>query len=964
MNPVAPADQKPRQRVRELAAAGQSVWLDFIKRGMLVDGSLERMVVNDGLLGMTSNPIIFEKAIAGSADYARDLAAAALECSRDPKAVFERLAVADIQAACDLMKGVYERTKRVDGYVSLEVSPDLANEQAATVAEAKRLWEAVARPNVMIKVPATPQGIPAIRTLLSEGINVNVTLLFSVDAYDSVAAAWLDGLELLAKRGGDVSKVASVASFFVSRIDSLLDPKLEELAKRAGNDGDRARALGLVGKVAIANAKIAFQHYLDLKKGPRWQSLAKKGAMPQRLLWASTGTKNPKYSDVVYVESLIGPETVETIPPATYDAFQDHGVVKPTLAEDVAGAEKVIADLGRSGISLRAATDQLLVDGVKLFKEAFDKLLAAVKQYGVVVAPPPKGRLQASLPAPLQKALDERLADWKQNDKTKRLWEGDAKLWTGGDEASWLGWLKLPEQQLADAARFTQVAADAKAGGFSHVALLGMGGSSLCPEVWALTFGRQKGMPELVVLDSTDPQQIAALERRIDVTRTLFCVSTKSGSTLEPNIFKAFFFERVKRLVGAERAAKQFICVTDPGSNMEKIAQQEGFRAIHPGVKSVGGRYSALSNFGLVPAAAMGLDVRKLIDRACEMKELCGPAVAPAENPGVLLGLILGAAAKQGCDKVTIVASPAIHDLGAWIEQLLAESTGKIGRGLIPVDRERLGAPAQYGNDRLFVSFEVAGDEQGDALRSLAQLEAAGHAVVHVPLRDPYDLGAEFFRLEVATAVAGEVLNIHPFDQPDVEASKIATKALTSAYEKSGSLPAESPFWSDDVFKGFADPRNSEELMKAASGGKAASLVALLRAHFARLKAGDYAGFLAYVDMTPTHESLLEELRHSVRDARRVATCLGFGPRFLHSTGQAYKGGPNRGVFLQITADDVRDLQVPGAKYTFGIVKSAQARGDFEVLAERGRRALRIHLGSDVATGLARLRDAVKESLQ
>ncbi len=959
MNPIAPRNSKASQRVRELAAQGQSVWLDFIKRGMLADGSLQRMIADDGLLGMTSNPAIFEKAIAGSADYERDLASAALECASDPKGVFERLAIADIRAACDLMAPVYAATKRIDGYVSLEVAPDLAHDQTGTVAEAKRLWEAVARPNVMIKVPATPQCIPAIRQLLSEGINVNITLLFSVDAYDSVAAAWLDGLEYLAKRGGDVSKVASVASFFVSRIDSYLDPRLEELAKHVANPADRDRVAGLAGKVAIANAKVAYQHYLDLKKGPRWAALSKKGAMPQRLLWASTGTKNPKYSDVLYVDALIGAETVETIPPSTYDAFQDHGTVAPTLTADVAAAHQVLKDLGIAGVSLQAATDHLLTDGVKLFKDAYDKLLAAVAQRGVVVEPQPKGRLRAVLPPELQKAVEAKVADWKQGGKVRRLWDGDAKLWTGGDEGQWLGWLQLPDQQKADAARFTKVAADMKAGGFTHVCLLGMGGSSLCPEVWAVTFGKQAGFPELVVLDSTDPQQVAAVERRLDLTRTLFCVSSKSGSTLEPNIFKAHFFERVKKLVGAERAAQQFIAVTDPGSSLEKVAQQERFRAIHPGVKSVGGRYSALTNFGLVPAAAMGLDVAHLIDRACEMKDACGPGVAPEDHPGVLLGAILGCAAKLGRDKVTLVPSPTVHDLGAWIEQLLAESTGKIGRGLIPVDRETLAAPERYGADRVFLSFEVAGDPSLATQQKLAALEAAGHPVVHVPLRDAYDIAAEFFRLEVATAVAGEVLAIHPFDQPDVEASKLETKKLTAAYEQSGKLPPEQPFWSGDGVACFADAKNAAELKPAAT-----SLTALLRAHLGRAGAGDYAAFLAYVDMNPTHEAILQELRHHVRDSKRVATCLGFGPRFLHSTGQAYKGGPNRGVFVQITAEDARDVAVPGAKYTFGIVKAAQARGDFEVLAARGRRALRIHLGSDVAAGLAKLRDAVRDAMK
>jgi len=979
MNPTTSLPPKSAERLRQLVAAGQSIWLDYIQRRMLKDGSLARMIESDGLRGMTSNPAIFEKAIAGSKDYESELSAAGDECARDPKAVFERLAIADIRAACDLMRPVYDATRRVDGYVSLEVSPGLAHDMGGTLDEARRLWSAVARPNVMIKVPATPAGIPSVRQLLAEGVNVNITLLFSVDAYDSVASAWLDGLEILAKKGGDVSTVASVASFFVSRIDSLIDGKLAEIARRSAGAADKARAESLLGKVAIANAKIAYQHYLELKQGARFQALARKGAMPQRLLWASTSTKNPAYRDVIYVEELIGPETVQTIPPQTYDAFKDHGVVKPTLGAGLEGATRVFAELAKTGVSMKAVTDQLLTDGVKLFKDAFDQLLAAVAARGGVAEPLAKPgaagaaapaapaaleRMTAKLPAALQAEVDEKVADWRKGAKVKRLWSSDAKLWTGGDEASWTGWLGIVDVQRRDLARFAQLAEEAKSGAFTHVCLLGMGGSSLCPEVWSRTFGPQAGAPRLVILDSTDPQQLLAVERSLDLTRTLFCVSSKSGSTLEPEIFKAWFFERVQQLVGPERAGRQFVAITDPGSQLEKVAKRDGFRRVFPGEKSIGGRYSALSDFGLVPAALMGLDVAKLLERADAMKLACTQP-DPARNPGVLLGLILGCAAKAGRDKVTIVASPAVADLGAWIEQLLAESTGKGGRGLIPVDRERLAVPASYGDDRLFLSFEVAGDRNDEPSALLKAFENTGSPVVRITLRDPFDLAAEFFRLEVATAAAGEVLGVHPFDQPDVEASKVATRKLTAAFEESGRLPAEQPFWSGDGVELHADARNASELLEAAGGAPA--LESLLRAHLARLQPGDYAGFLAYVDMSVSHEALLQEMRAAVRDRKRVATVLGFGPRFLHSTGQAYKGGPSSGVFLQITADDAVDVAVPGAKYTFGVVKAAQARGDFAVLAERGRRALRVHLrrgaGRDVTAGLAHLRNAVRAAL-
>ena len=535
-----------------------------------------------------------------------------------------------------------------------------------------------------------------------------------------------------------------------------------------------------------------------------------------------------------------------------------------------------------------------------------------------------------------------------------RLWARDPSLWTGNGEGQWLGWLHIADEQIKTIKRFTNFAAEVKDAGFSNVLLLGMGGSSLCPEVLGKSFGRLAGFPELHVLDSTDPAQVKSIEDRIDLARTLFIVSSKSGTTLEPNIFKQYFFERARAVVG-EEAASRFIAVTDPGSKLREEAERENFRKIFLGVPSIGGRYSALSDFGLVPAAAMGIDVSNFLERTIPMARACGDA-SSRNNPGVILGAVLGSAHNAGRDKVTIISSPGIHDLGAWLEQLIAESTGKNGKGLIPVDREPAGAPGIYGNDRVFVylRLESAPDISQDA--AIKELVAAGHPLVMISVADVYDLGQEFFRWEIATAVAGSIIGINPFDQPDVEASKIATRKLTEEYERSGSLPAESPFFEADGIKLFADAENAAVLKNAAGE---ASLSAYLKAHLARLAPADYFAMLAYIEMNEAHESSLQAAREVVRDAKRVATCLGFGPRFLHSTGQAYKGGPNSGVFLQITCDDQNDLPVPGQKYTFGAVKAAQARGDFTVLSERGRRALRVHLSGYVDEGLRALQAAI-----
>ncbi|HEU4401438.1 MAG TPA: bifunctional transaldolase/phosoglucose isomerase [Candidatus Polarisedimenticolia bacterium] len=566
-----------------------------------------------------------------------------------------------------------------------------------------------------------------------------------------------------------------------------------------------------------------------------------------------------------------------------------------------------------------------------------------------------------ALPPDLERRVAAELEAWRAQGKTARLWARDPALWTGGDEAGWLGWLDLVADQRAHLPDLLDLAAEARRGGFTHALLLGMGGSSLCPEVLRQTFGRIAGHPELHVLDSTDPAQIRTFEERVDPDRTLFIVSSKSGSTLEPNILEEYFFERVRRAVGAGEAGRRFIAITDPGSRLQQVAESARFRRVVFGVPSVGGRYSALSAFGMAPAAIMGLDPARFLERAGRMVRACAPGVPPAQNPGVVLGAILGVLGRAGRDKVTVVAAPGIAGFGAWLEQLLAESTGKEGKGLIPVDGERTGPPQVYGADRLFVQVRLESEPDPAQDAAVEALEKAGQPIVRISLGERYDLGGAFFQWEIATAVAGSILGINPFDQPDVEASKVATRELTSRFETTGSLPPEEPFWRAEGIALHADPANARAL--AGGVGRDRSLRGFLRAHLDRLAPGDYLAILAYVERNEAHRETLQALRHAARDAKRAATCLGFGPRFLHSTGQAYKGGPNSGVFLQVTCEDAVDLPVPGRTYTFGVVKAAQARGDFEVLAERHRRALRVHLSGDTRAGLGALERAMREAL-
>jgi len=566
-------------------------------------------------------------------------------------------------------------------------------------------------------------------------------------------------------------------------------------------------------------------------------------------------------------------------------------------------------------------------------------------------------KISYKLPPALADGVKTSLADWKTNNKVARLWQKDPSLWTGADEGKWLGWLTIVEEQLKEVANLKKLAAEIKKAKLRHAVLLGMGGSSLCVEVLRLTFGKFGGYPELHVLDSTDPAQVKAVEKKLDLKKTLCIVSSKSGSTLEPNIFKQYFYERIRQKVGTKEVGRHFIAVTDPGSKMEQVAKDGGFRHIFPGVPSIGGRYSALSHFGTVPGAIMGLDLSKFLKITQRMVKACSPTTAPEKNPGVILGTILGVAANHGRDKITIFTSPGISDLGAWLEQLIAESTGKVGKGIIPVDREKIGKPSVYGNDRVFAYLRLAKENNRAMDAAVTALEKAGHPVVRIVLGTKLDLGQEFFRWEIATATAGSIIGINTFNQPDVEASKIETRKLTSEYEATGKLPSEAPFFEDQGLKLFADDKNAAFLKNNSN------LAEVLRAHLGRIGAGDYFALLGYIQMNDAHEKSLQAIRHQVRDAKKSATCLGFGPRFLHSTGQAYKGGPNSGVFLQLTCDDAADIPVPGQKYTFGIVKAAQARGDFAVLSDRDRRALRIHLGKNVKSDLAKLAKAVKQAL-
>jgi len=910
--------------LKTLHKYGQSIWLDYIRRSLITSGELKRLVQEDGLRGVTSNPTIFEKAIAGSTDYDEDLRALLAE---NPQAaapvLYELLALEDIRMAADILRPVYDETNGADGFISVEVSPHLAHDTKGTILEAKRLNALIARPNVMIKVPATLEGIPAIEDLIAEGVNVNITLMFSLRHYEAVAHAYIRGLE----RCSDPRKVSSVASFFVSRVDTMVDRALEKHGS--------AQAKNLLGKIAVANSKIVYRRFREIFYGEPFSSLRKRGARVQRPLWASTGTKNPAYSDVLYVEELIGPDTVNTLPPATLNAFRDHGRVRAaTVEKGSEEAESALTRLKELRIDLDAVAEQLQVDGVAAFAASFDQLLAALGEKRKSILAGQVGRQYLKL-GKYESRVEERQCGWQREKFGCRLWQRDPALWSPKpvpEISDRLGWLTLPEAMQDEIEDIIAFAEAVKAEGMRHVVLLGMGGSSLAPEVFQRTFGNQAGYPELIVLDSTHPGALRSVEARLDLRRTLFLVSSKSGTTTETLSFFRYFWHKVTQL--SAKPGHHFVAVTDPDTPLEKLALERNFRRVFRAPPDVGGRYSALTVFGLVPAALIGVDVGRVLDRAWRMVEASAFCVAESDNPCVALGAALGELALAGRDKVTFIASPSLEPFPVWIEQLIAESTGKDTKGIVPVVDEPLGSPEVYGMDRVFVHLAMSGENSGDLDRRVEALEAAGHPLVGINLFESADLGQEFFRWEVAVAAAGAALAIHPFNQPDVELAKeLARKAMEREETES---------------------RN--ELSEAISVAKRIDLKRELESWVSKAKPGDYIVLQAYLAPTPQTTAALQEIRLGLRDRLRLATTVGYGPRFLHSTGQLHKGGPNTGVFIQLVDHPSDDLPVPETNYTFGTLIQAQAIGDFQALRHRGRRVLRIHLGRDASEGLKAVR--------
>jgi transaldolase/glucose-6-phosphate isomerase len=893
--------------IQQITALGQSLWYDNIQRRLLENGELKAMIERGEIRGVTSNPTIFHNAIAKTHDYDPALLPLAW-AGWNAEDIFWQLAIEDIRQACQLFQPLYEETNGEDGYVSLEVNPHLAHDTEGTITQARLLWQRVARPNLMIKVPATPQGIPAIRRLIAEGLNINVTLIFSLERYRQVMEAYLAGLEDRLNTGAD-SLPASVASFFVSRLDTKIDARLPAESP-------------LRGKAAIANAKLAYDLFRQTFQGERWQRLQAAGARPQRPLWASTSTKNPAYPDTLYVDNLIGPQTVNTVPPQTLEAFRDHGQAALTLTAGLEQARQALAELESLGISLAQVTQELEDEGVQAFADAFDALLQTLEE---------RRSAAASQTGPLAGAASRRVSSLQADSFPARLWAHDPTLWTADPAGQAeirirLGWLDLPETSRAALPEIQAFAAEIQRAGFRKALVLGMGGSSLTPEVLSLIFSpfAAEGGIKVGILDSTDPLQVLATAQDFPPEETLYVVASKSGGTAEVTAAFNYFWARS----GGD--GTHFAAITDPGTSLEALARERNFRKIFLADPYVGGRYSALTHFGLVAAALLGIDLPRFLARAAWMQAQSAPQVIAARNPGLVLGAILGESALQGRDKLTILSDPLLAPFGSWIEQIIAESSGKQGRGIIPVDGEPLADPAAYGADRIFVYLKHSGEleEAGRALRQ------AGFPVLEFSIPDPYDLAAEFYRWEMATAVACTILGVNAFDQPDVQEAKERTRAGIADYLRQGRLP-------------------ERDLVKAAEAAPA------LEALLAQARPGDYFAINAYLPRTPEAIAVLTHLRQVLRARTACATTLGFGPRFQHSTGQLHKGGPNTGLFIQFVYDAAQDVEIPTQGLTFGVLQRAQALGDYEALRAAGRRVVRVHLSANWAAEIQKLTETL-----
>jgi transaldolase/glucose-6-phosphate isomerase len=922
-------------KIERILELGQSIWYDNIQRCIIRNGELKEMIQRGEIRGLTSNPCSFRKAISDSNDYDTAIAPMALAGWNCEK-IFSQLSVEDIRDAASLFTELYVQTDGKDGYVSLEINPSFSHETEKIVAEARKTWTAVNRPNLMVKIPATESGISAVRQLVSAGINVNSTLIFSEEQYIKAAEAYISGLEDRIASGQPINKIQSVASVYVCWIDSKIDPLLEKIITE-GSEEQAAIARELKGKVGIANCQRIYRQFKKIFSGERFNALQKKGATIQRPLWAATGCKNDQYSDTIYIDSLIGENTISSVDPETLKAALDHGCIKAGLPASDNEIDLVFSKLASIGISLQNITEELQEEGVNTFENAFNSMLGDLNKRSDI--------LKKSL-GDLYDPVMSNFKKIEENSILPRIFAKDPTVWTFDIQAypeirNRLGWLDAHMNTAKNIEEFRSILKSLKENGIRKVLLLGMGGSSLAPEVMALTFKEISDL-KLEIVDSTDPGQVLEADHSHPTSETVYIISSKSGGTAEVRALLDYFYQRAKDTLG-EKAGSHFIAITDPGTQLERIAKELNFRNIVLSDPAVGGRFSAITPFGVLPATLIGIDPAIVLEKVNAIAKKSTPSNPVASNEGAALGVYMGTAALLGRDKFTILTDPELESFGSWLEQLIAESSGKNGKGIIPVDIEPQTDPSVYAKDRAFVYIQTSGTQ----CDFIDQLMKVGQPVLTIKLNDLPDLFAEFYRWEIAISVACSLLEVNAFDQPNVQDSKNRTVAKINEYKEKGVLSEPEVLWEKDgvkVFYSLAEAANETLKKELAAAKNPAEFISkfLTIAHSGE----DYVAINAYLPRNEDMLHKLQSLRKEILKQTACATTLGFGPRFQHSTGQLHKGGANNGVFIQIVANSPTDVEIPNEGMTFAVLERAQALGDFEALMAVNRRAVRIDLGN------------------
>lgn len=892
---------------------GQSIWLDSISRDMILNNTLSNLIEKYEITGLTSNPTIFENAILNSNTYDESIKIVSKKFKNLDDIAYS-LMIEDIQRACDLLKKIFEKTNKNDGYVSIEIPPTI-DETNSIIDCAIKIWEMVDRENLMIKIPATKNGIKAEEELIKRGINVNMTLIFSPQAYKEVVKSYLSALNWRLENKLD-GNVFSVASFFVSRIDTEINKILTELSTQNQDIEKRNEIIFMRGKAAISVSLITYDIYLKSFFTDEFKKYREAGFKPQKLLWASTSTKDPSLRDTIYMDELCLPNTINTVPQHTIFSFFDHGKINTDdISLRINQAYETYNRLTNYSINWSEIFDKLLNDGIKKFIDSYKNILNSIEKKIKTL------ETEIITMQLFNSSIKKIISEIEKNSFIERLFSKDHTLWKTDPTSAKiiknsLGWINLPKEMINKIDEINQFKKEIINEGFKYVVLLGMGGSSLAAEVILNIFGNDKKV-KLFVLDSTNPDWILRLSQKIEITKTLFIVSSKSGTTLETITHFKYFYNLIKKK--KQKPGKNFIAITDNSTPLQEMAKKYGFRKIFINPSDIGGRFSALSYFGLIPASFTSIDIKSFLKKSQEALD----ELKTKNPPSIVLGSFLAASYLNGRDKLTIILPKKLERFGLWIEQLIAESTGKEGKGILPIIDTEVYDISSYSNDRFFVVINLKDFKENE--EKIEMLIKNGHPVLRIFLNDIYDIGKEFYRWEIATSLAGYMMKINPFDQPDVQFTKDFTKKILSSPKTELKADIITKNW--DVY--LANIENEER--------------SLIWSIIKNLKENGYIALCSYLDENEKTLNMLTKIKKLLTERLSIPTISVYGPRYLHSIGQLFKGGKNSGVFIILTSKPKKDIKIIGEDLSFTKICMSQAKGDFLAMKEKGRTCVMIY---------------------